>query len=135
MKRNIVPLNVIRKKKKKKGSLFFCNKFREKCKDERRELHKETHCCMFCLAKSEKGHKRDIGACKSCGSMHNILLCSREKDEDHKVMSATDTSNQNDHDDLTEDENAYEDNAQVNVYMVSKGKSGKTSTSKKVTKK
>ena len=40
--------------------------------------------------------------------MHNILLCPREKDEDHKVMSATNNSNQNsdgDHDDLTEDEN------------------------------
>ena len=66
--------------------------------------------------------------------MHNILLCPREKDEDHKVMSATNNSNQNsdgDHDDLTEDENQYEDNAQVNIYMVSKGKSGKISTSKK----
>ena len=66
--------------------------------------------------------------------MHNILLYPREKDEDHKVMSATDTSNQendSDNDNLTEDENSYEDNAQENIYMVNKEKSGKTSTSKK----
>ena len=69
--------------------------------------------------------------CKSCGSMHNILLCPRDKDEDHKVMSTTDTSNQKDHNDLTENENAYENNSEVNVYMVSKVKSGKMSTSKK----
>ena len=43
--------------------------------------------------------------------MHNILLCPRDKDEDHKVMSTTDTSNKKDHDDLREDENAYEKNS------------------------
>ena len=49
-------------------------------------------------------------------------------------MSATDTSNQendSDNDNLTEDENFYEDNAQENIYMVNKEKSGKTRTSKK----
>ena len=54
------------KKKHTNGSLFFCHKFREKSKDEQKELQKKTHCCILCLTKSEKGHKCDIGACKSC---------------------------------------------------------------------
>ena len=35
------------KKKQTNGSLLFCNKFREKSKDERKELQKKTHCCIL----------------------------------------------------------------------------------------
>ena len=53
------------------------------------------HICILCPSRSE-GHKCDIGACKSCDAMHNILLYPKEKYEDHKVMGATDTSNHDD---------------------------------------
>ena len=49
-------------------------------------------------------------------------MCPKEKDEDHKVMVATDISNHedySDHDNLTEDENSY---------MVNREKSVKAST-------
>ena len=65
--------------------------------------------------------------------MHNILLCPKERDDDHKVMIMNDAfkDDENDsHDDYTEDEISYEGNGTENVFLIKKERQEKESKKK-----
>ena len=101
------------------GSLFFCDSFRQKSKDERRALQKKTHVCISCLSKAGPDHKCPVGPCASCGSAHNILLCPKESEKGENVRILRQGENSDsDSDGFTEDDAHYNANNNDQVFMV-----------------
>ena len=113
------------------GSLFFCDAYRMKSKEERRSLQKKTHVCSTCLSRVGQNHVCPVGSCAACGAGHNILLCPREKDDCENVRLGADGNNTDSdpESEYTEDENMYEKNSSEQVFLVKKS-NPKTSTPK-----
>ena len=105
------------------GSLYFCDSFRGKSKDERRALQKKVHTCISCLSKVGANHECPVGSCASCGSSHNILLCPKESEKGEAVRlirQGDDTDS--DSEEFTEDDSHYNANNNDQVFMIRRGK-------------
>ena len=112
------------------GSLYFCNPFRNKSKEERKALAKKTHVCITCLSKTGPNHTCPVGPCASCGASHNILLCPKQQEGSEKVMVLNEDNNSDsDSDNYTEDDSHYDQNDSEQVFLV-KRLNPKTSTPK-----
>ena len=86
------------------GSLYFCNVFRRKEKEEMKAIVTKLHLCLKCLSPQGKDHKCPVGKCRRCGAAHNILLCTKEPEEKSMVGKELDEPSEED----SEDE-AYDD--------------------------
>ena len=104
------------------GSLYFCQTFRTKSKEERRLLQKKCHLCITCLSKCGPGHQCPIGPCKACGAAHNILLCTKEPVGEEKVFLSRLDEHSSDESDTEEDLDGYRSNNSEGIYVAKTGK-------------
>ena len=104
------------------GSLYFCQTFRAKSKEERRMLQKKCHLCITCLSKCGQGHICPFGPCKACGAGHNILLCTKEPGGEEKVFLSRLDEHSSDESDSEEDLEGYKSNNTEGIYTAKTAK-------------